>query len=985
MEISIRQLVHRQAHGRAPAAFALALSLTFAMAPASYGAAATVCGDRIESPDAHWKTIHTKHYRIHYPANPKGGFLPFATEVASKIEGISAKVAEMVGFEAKGPIDVVVMDPLMMANGATVPILWKPFVILYKTPPEPDSQLDNFESWVDLLVTHELVHLHHLMRPQNGGGIFSGLLVGPLSRKIPRMVTEGYATMLEGRITGSGRPHSAYRSAVIRQWALQGKLPGYDEASEGGGYLGGAMAYLVGSAYLEWLEQQFPEEPEILVTFWKYLASKKRRDYEKSFEATFGIPPKDSYERWRAEVTHDAIAMEQGAKRNGPAREGELFAKFDGEVRDLAVSPDGTKLLANVLSKKNRGVMVWDLTGEWEKEHGGKAKREKEKEKEKKKKKESAPDPLEPEDRKPEFEDPEPMATIGRRNGSLARHAWWTGDGLVLLERYHPNAEGVLRPSFRTFDVKTKKERPAPRGTAAPKIRGGDFAKKDIGGIWNIVRKLPNGGEEQVTSTLSAAWQPAPSSDGKFLYYVRLTAMGCEIRKLDLTPAAPGQGQDQEPVQGQPVPSTVTGADGDGQRTAGAATQELQAAGAAPQAPQAAGAAPQAPQAAGAAPQAPQERADGQIPLPRTMLTKGAIISLPNVDSLLPPASAGPLEAKDYSVWESHKFGPLLGLSLDPSGKSYNLGIGGSDILNRLIWYAAASLGPAVGPRGAAFGASYSGWRISPTLDVFSSLEKPSAQMYVPVSGFDRQRRGAEISLGWERQGLTRAWVSPFAAFENIETTETIDAIETRSADRYMAGAKAGFSAYRGRGDMVAYISAGFRGAFGRTEYQAPNNGAWDDQGTDWRLFKLGAMLALGTSKLELSLSAEEGRLDGDFGPFDLFHLGGLAPAFVPSDLEMNRMQQPALPAYTQTGDRMRRLRADLRFDSPFCVYYERSAVWSSQGDAADWQRIVGCEIPMGDTLRLGVHRPLDGAMRGRNVYTIRLVVPVWLLLSPLG
>ncbi|MDR1840773.1 MAG: hypothetical protein LBQ86_02495, partial [Holophagales bacterium] len=128
---------------------------------------AAAAADRVQSRDAHWKTIKTPHYLIHYPADPKGGFEAFALEVASKIEGVHAKVAEWVGFEAKGPTNVLIQDPYLEANGATVPLLNRPILLLYKTPPEPDSGIGHYDNWVDLLVTHELVHLHHLMRPQN--------------------------------------------------------------------------------------------------------------------------------------------------------------------------------------------------------------------------------------------------------------------------------------------------------------------------------------------------------------------------------------------------------------------------------------------------------------------------------------------------------------------------------------------------------------------------------------------------------------------------------------------------------------------------------------------------------------------------------------------------------------------------------------------------------------------------------------------------
>ena len=38
---------------------------------------------------------------------------------------------------------------------------------------------------------------------------------------------EGYATVVEGRLTGSGRPHGDMRASILRRWAQGGKLPSY--------------------------------------------------------------------------------------------------------------------------------------------------------------------------------------------------------------------------------------------------------------------------------------------------------------------------------------------------------------------------------------------------------------------------------------------------------------------------------------------------------------------------------------------------------------------------------------------------------------------------------------------------------------------------------------------------------------------------------------------------------------------------------------
>ena len=888
-------------------------------------------GGRVQSPDAHWKTIKTKHYRIYYPANPKGGFEPFAFEVASKIEGIHSKVAELVGFETKGPVNVFIQDPILEANGSTLPLLKNPKVVLWKTPPDPDSAIGHYDNWVDLLVTHELVHLHHLMRPKNGQSAerhwFDSLNPsGPITLKAPRLILEGYATLLEGRITGSGRPHSAYRAAVIRQWAISGKLPDYAKASSGGGFRGGSMAYLLGSAYLEWLESQYPDEPDILIKFWKQLTSKRNRNYSDCFEATFGGGgPEKSYDRWRAKVTYDAMAFEQSLKQKGMIREGKIVATRSGEITDLGISPDGTKLMARVLPvnpiNNYSGICIWDLKAEPEEDKEEKRWAEKKKN-----------DPNEVEDRKPDWKEPKLLAVIGPRNGYTPRRAWWTGEDQITFELRQPNSEGVLEQSFWAYDVKKKTE----KRTKKPEIaKNNEYSWKEIDGAWNIVKTLPDGGEQQMTRTLSAAWQPTPSPDGKALYYVSLDAYGCQIRMLDLTEPA------LEPAA---------------------------------------------------------------MPIPESLMAPGAILSAPDSPSLLPPPSTEAPAQTNYSVWDSHDFNlGSPGLSISPATSSVGIGFTGSDALDRLRWYAAGAYGwwkdGVKGPRGVGLGLMYRGWRLAPSLQAFSSLEKPSYQRFAPIDGMDRERQGAELAFTWERKGLTPVVIRPFAAYESVKGVQQLG---PQDADRLMAGAMATFSTKRVKenknGEWGFGVSASLSAAYGRTELKvtsidiespAPIQHYSDDENYkkndgNWNIAKLSAGLSLITPGFDISVWAEEGRVGGNYGVLDAFHLGGVnVTNIVSSAPDMNRVQQAALPGFIQSGDRMRRFKVSMEN----IFYYERVAVWDSKEPEPEYIRIVGAELNLDDLIdadtaraigvmplfSFGVHYPLDGIMKKRVVVTFSM------------
>ena len=468
-----------------------------------------LAAQRVQAPDAPWRTLTTAHYRIHFPAG--GDFPAFATEVASRIEGIHDRYAGLVGNVHPGPMDVILQDPVLAANGMAFPYPNRPFVVLWKTAPEPDSAIGHHRGWAELLLTHELGHMHHLLWPAPKRGPFDGLvfLPGPLARRAPRWVSEGYATVIEGRLTGSGRPHSAFRAAVLRTWALEGRLPAYGQLNGTGGFLGGNMAYLVGSAYLTWLEAQHGDRPAVLQDLWRHLAGPKGGRFEEAFRATFGYGPEEGYRRFTAEVTHGALEVERRLKAAG-LREGEVFTQVDGWVGDLAVSPDGTRLLARVLAPTGPELRVWSLT---------------------------AP----PAPKGDPHPDGAPVAAprVPRRpptwrlpavDGALPWRPAWTRDGqAVAFTLRLPDAEGVLAPEAWSW-------RPGQglrRGEAARAEPPAGFGWAADPAIWNLTR-TEGGGTTWLTRTPTAAWSPAPTPDGRTLYFARLTATGVEIRRLTL-------------------------------------------------------------------------------------------------------------------------------------------------------------------------------------------------------------------------------------------------------------------------------------------------------------------------------------------------------------------------------------------------------------------------------------------------------------------
>jgi hypothetical protein len=290
-----------------------------------------------QGPAHDWRTLELPHFRVHYPVE----YEAWSMRAAEHLEAIRTEVSAEVGFTPAQTIDVVVMNPVAEPNGVAWPLLDTPRMIFFTEPPGPDEQLGAFGHWIDLLSVHETTHLVHMLRPARNP--WERLLertvlpLAPITLGSPRWVLEGYATVIEGRLTGAGRPSSTIRALILRRWAENGRLPAYWQLDSDQRFLGMSMAYLMGSAYLEWLEQRAGAGS--LRNLWARLTARRRRSFDEAFTGVFGETPERLYGQFVAELTASAMTL-----RRAEFQEGALFQETSRGSGDPAVSPDGTQL-----------------------------------------------------------------------------------------------------------------------------------------------------------------------------------------------------------------------------------------------------------------------------------------------------------------------------------------------------------------------------------------------------------------------------------------------------------------------------------------------------------------------------------------------------------------------------------------------------------------------------------------------------------------
>ena len=907
------------------------------------------CGvARAQGPAADWRTVETKHFRIHSPA----AFEAWARHAAEEIEAIHARVTEFVGYVPSRRIEVVVADPAADANGTAIPFLDRPEILLWTSAPESESGIGDYGDWMELVATHEVAHVVHLARPRNRSSAVLVLLspapFGPLARKAPGWVTEGYATIVEGALTGSGRPGSSFRAMVLRQLAIEGKLPDYGALGGTAGWLGGSMPYLVGSAYLEWLSER--DGRDVLPKLWKRMASSRGGSFHEAFKGVFGESPKTLYDRFRAELTARALVEEKRLKEAGLV-EGELWQRLSGGTLAAQVSPDGSKLLVRRDPARGESALaVWEIAPTAAERKVEEARRQADAQ--------LAQDPNEVADR-PESPAPrEPGWTLSRANGyAAADPRWMPGSRDVLFSRRAPAADGTLHRDLYRWGLESGRVArltrhadasdadPAPDGTWA-------IAVQSRYGVSTLVRvDLATGQTREVPAQLPiadawAVWShPRLSPDGKRIAallhaggrwrLVTLPAEGGKVEKLSL-PGSPASA----PAWSADGSRLFVTSDGSGiwdivsVDAAGGGGEELLT------------------RVTGGA-FAPAPTPDGKGLFFLDFAARGVGVRLlalggPALSALERPTGAYPLlppspveassfaaapvsDARPYSVWPTQAIRPLLDFSFGPSGNTVQLGVDSADVLGRLHMLAMGSIGNAVGPRGGSIAAAWRGLPVALILQMFSAIEKPGNQGLAPRPDFDEERSGGYLGAEW---ALPFSWGRVEARAGGGATDVEVLA-SGRTFGRALGSA----------GGAVAWRRARDRAGFG---FDLDGDGSFGvTDGSSWTQWAAGARVIGILPFANLSAGLRYGETGGNPTRFDRFAIGGAASAILPPGLDRNRIQNPALPADVQVGQRFEAYRLELAGNGvPVVLYADWLRAWNGGGWArTEPVRVAGAEV----------------------------------------
>ncbi len=942
-------------------------ALLLGLAPLAFADEASV---GVQRPSARWLTAETAHVVLHYPE----AFGEFGRHLSARMEPVHEALAAAIGYRRKDEQDliaVLVVDPFSASNGMAFPLLSHPHVVLWATPPSSDSQLGSLSDWGEVLLAHELGHVLHLTRPQNRQSqILRALLpVGPLVLA-PRWAIEGYATALEGRLTGSGRPSSVWRAALLRAWAAEGRLPSYAGMGTNGGWIGGSYAYLVGSAFLEWLETR--EGEGSLTNLWKSATRRGGISFARAFEKTFGRSAPELYARFTAEVTANALEEEKALGKEGVV-EGEAWQRFNGAARAPQVSPDGKRLLLERRPpKKPAELLVFTLETTAEEKEARRRLEEREKKR--------LEDPEEPRDR--------PVVPAPRKcwrrlppfDGASAVDPRFLPDGKrVLFSRKAADPFGVLHDDLWLWEAETgavsrvtrfqdvRFADPFPSGERAVAVRrrfgktslatidlaSGETKPLEVRGlqegpfdIWDAPRVSPEGGRLAALRHHDGVWQ---------LVLVELPSG--EARILDTGTAQPA-GAPSWTGSGRRV---LVATDRDGTWN----LEEIPISSAIPTR--------RLTRVFGAVLD-PAPTPDGSAVFFVSLTPKGFdlrrlaldavpdggfpahVLERPKVRPQVFQAGARPPEHA-YETLRSLTWGLDSPARFLPSGSEVGLLAGGGDAVGRLEGTVGGGWGWKGGTSG---GAAAVRGRDFSFADVvargYALVERPGSQVREARPERDRDRFGVEAVF--ERKRLIDHGATALSGGLLLERTNP------KPGDGFSRwfGHFEGEARYGKRGETWGGSAAvTFSGAAGRS---GPSR---------WELLRTGLELAARTPIGRLSAFAEEGWTFGTPSRFDLFTVGSAPGTFSPESDRLFLSAEPALPSAVSAGDRLEARRVEWAPAGPLVLHASTQRTLGSSIRVAGVDlRIALEDFPLQRggraELLLGISRIFDAPLENRNV-----------------
>ncbi|WP_251973396.1 hypothetical protein [Sphaerotilus microaerophilus] len=297
-------------------------------------------------PWANWRSADSTHFRVHYRGEQRAQ----AENVARAAERAYARISPALQWVPSGRIELVVYSEFDVANGFSTPL---PYNLVGAFLAPPDGELLDNSPWLDLLLTHELVHAIHLDKVRSAPGVLR-MIFGRVAWFFPNVfqppwAMEGLATWFEGAqdggvaaaaTLGRGRLYGPNYEGWLRAEQARGFLK-LNELNSDGRALPLAKSYLYGGYFFDFLARRYGRAA-VGQFVENYSGNIVPRFHSNPREAT-GKAMDELWDEFLADLDTQ-VTQRASALRAQPEVLGRALDKVHFDIPSVASLPDGRTL-----------------------------------------------------------------------------------------------------------------------------------------------------------------------------------------------------------------------------------------------------------------------------------------------------------------------------------------------------------------------------------------------------------------------------------------------------------------------------------------------------------------------------------------------------------------------------------------------------------------------------------------------------------------
>ncbi|HED32880.1 MAG TPA: hypothetical protein ENJ08_01500 [Gammaproteobacteria bacterium] len=204
-----------------------------------------------------WKTIESDNFYIHYGR----GYERLAQKTANSAEQAHLKLQPFFNWQPGEKTHLVISDEMDAANGFATPLFFNRSV-LFMAPPDSANTLEDFDDWLETLITHEYAHILHLDKSTGGVSILRKIfgrhfLLFPNAMQ-PNWFVEGLATYQEtDQQQAIGRGQSSVFKMMMRTEVQNETKPVAQVNLPLRSWPTGTAPYLYGVNFYQFIEETY--------------------------------------------------------------------------------------------------------------------------------------------------------------------------------------------------------------------------------------------------------------------------------------------------------------------------------------------------------------------------------------------------------------------------------------------------------------------------------------------------------------------------------------------------------------------------------------------------------------------------------------------------------------------------------------------------------------------------------------------------------